>query len=445
MTTPFESKVVKALAWIILVILALLPFHAFLTVYASSLLGHYTFWRLWKEILLAILIVGATFILWKDQKLLKTLTASVLARVIVLYSALTILWGMVAYGLGRVTLKSLGFGLAVNLRFLIFFMTVWIVATKTPVLKQLWLKFLLAPAAAVVFIGLLQRLFLPYDFLKHFGYSTNTIYPYETINHNINYPRVMSTLRGANPLGAYLILILTTLYALLIKFRRRRLQLSILSAAGILVLIFSYSRAAWIGALLSIVILVLISVKWGKIQKLLLPILGMVVLACGIAGAFLHDNATFENIFFHTQENSTIQTTSDQDHLTAFKNGVRDVVHEPLGRGVGTAGPASVYNNSVRISENYFLQIAQEIGWAGLILFIAINYLMACELWVRREDILPRIMLASLVGITFVNLLSHAWTDDTLAYIWWGLAGIALAPILTDRQKAYGKKIKAKS
>jgi len=36
-------------------------------------------------------------------------------------------------------------------------------------------------------------------------------------------------------------------------------------------------------------------------------------------------------------------------------------------------------------------------------------------------------LLASLIGLIFVNLVSHAWADDTLAYVWWGLAGIALS------------------
>jgi hypothetical protein len=48
-------------------------------------------------------------------------------------------------------------------------------------------------------------------------------------------------------------------------------------------------------------------------------------------------------------------------------------------------------------------------------------------LWYRRSEILARFLLASLAGITFVNLLSHAWADDTLAYLWWGLAGLAIA------------------
>jgi len=423
------NKVVNTLAWIILIILALLPFHAFLTVWLSSLAGHYTPLRLWKEFLLGVLFIGVVYLLFKDKNLLKEFTSSLLMRLVLIYCAISVVWGFAAYVLHKVTLKALGYGLIVNLRFLIFFMAVWVIAAKTPALRALWLKILLIPAALVVFIGLLQRLVLPYDFLKHFGYNSNTIYPYETINHNVNYPRVISTLRGANPLGAYMVLVLSAIYAVLIKSKQRRLQLSIFAAASILVLIFSYSRSAWIGALLSVASLVLISLGRNKAQKLLLPVLGMALLVCVLVSIFLHHNSTFENIFFHTQKNSAIKTTSDQGHLSAFKDGVRDVVHEPLGRGVGTAGPASVYNNNkVRVPENYYLQIAQEIGWAGMILFIIINYLVACELWVRRKDMLAQVLLASLVGITFTNLLSHAWTDDTLAYLWWGLAGLATAP-----------------
>jgi hypothetical protein len=391
---PSESKVVNIMAWIVLIILALLPFHAFLSVWLSSVVGHYTLLRLWKEILLVVLGVGTLFILLRDQKLLKSLSSSLLVRLITLYIAINIVWGLAAYGLNKVTLKSLGFGLTVNLRFLIFFLIVWIIATKSPLLKMLWLKILLIPAGVVILAGLLQRVVLPYNFLKHFGYNSGTIFPYETINHNISYPRVMSTLRGANPLGAYLILVLTAIAALLIKIKARRLLWGIFVASCTLVLIFSYSRSAWIGAILSLLSLVLLSFKNGQIKRILLPTLAVLLAIGGIFAWIHHDNPTFENVFLHTQENSTVKTTSD---------------------------------------------------WVGMILFIAINYLVACELWVRKDDILPRILLSSLIGITFVNLLSHAWTDDTLAYLWWGLAGLAIAPIITDRQKAHGKKSKAKS
>jgi hypothetical protein len=54
---------------------------------------------------------------------------------------------------------------------------------------------------------------------------------------------------------------------------------------------------------------------------------------------------------------------------------------------------------------------------------VGVGYL----LWTRRADPLALSLLAALAGLTVVNLLSHAWADDTLTYVWWGLAGIAMA------------------
>jgi hypothetical protein len=440
------TKLALILSWIIVAILCLLPFHAFLTVWLASLAGHYTALRLWKEFLLIILVAGGLFVLATDTKLRKEFISSLIAQLIIFYSAITIIWGSVAYALNKVTLKALGYGLIVNLRFLIFFLVVWIIAAKSPLLKRIWPKILLIPAALVVVFGLLQRVVLPYDFLKHFGYSASTIYPYETINHNINYPRIMSTLRGANPLGAYLIVILSALTVLNIKVKKQRWLKAVFIAGSALVLILSYSRSAWIGALLSLLMIAWICLKNEQLKIVLLAG-ALVILLVGAAAAWtLRHNAAFENVVFHTQTNSSIKTTSDQGHAAAFKNGLHDVVHQPLGMGTGTAGPASVYNaNKARFAENYYLQIGQEVGVLGLATFIAINILVALKLWNYKDEPLAQLLLASLIGITFVNLLSHAWTDDTLAYIWWGLAGIALTPILTDRQKAHGKKHKTES
>jgi hypothetical protein len=443
---PTVSKVAAYLSWIIAGIFVLLPFHAFLTVWSSNLIGHYSLLRLWKEFLLLILVAGVTFILLNDAKLRKKLFSSLLSRLIALYICITFIWGFAAFALDKVTLKALGYGLIINLRFLVFFLIVWVVASVSPQLKKLWPKLLLMPAACVVIVGILQRLVLPYDFLKHFGYSAKTIYPYSTINHDTNYPRVMSTLRGANPLGAYLILILSALEAFSLKAKKKQWFWTIFGAGALLALVFSYSRSAWIGALISFIFLGCTSLAYSQFKKIILPVIVGLLIVGGTLAFFHRHNATFENLFFHTQNNSAVKTTSDQGHLKAFKDGVRDLVNAPLGQGVGTAGPASVYNNNnVRLSENYYLQIAQELGWIGMILFIVINYILARELWLRRSEILPRILLASLIGITFVNLLSHAWTDDTIAYIWWGLAGITLAPIITEKQKTHGKKSKAKS
>ena len=128
-----------------------------------------------------------------------------------------------------------------------------------------------------------------------------------------------------------------------------------------------------------------------------------------------------------------------------MERGAKEIIKKPLGTGVGSAGPASARNElgEVRIAENYYIQIGQEIGIVGMLLFIAFNIMVAIELWRRRSHQVAKVLLASLIGITFVNMLSHAWTDDTLAYIWWTLAGFALAPLLVEAAKNKTSKIKS--
>jgi hypothetical protein len=436
------TKPASVLPWIVAVILVLVPFHAFLTVYLASLVGHYTLLRLWDEFLLAILAVGSIILIFKDRQLRVKLFSWRLVQLILFYSVLTIVWGLVAYAKHQVTTKALGYGLIVNLRFLIFFICTYAVASKNPILKLVWPKLLLIPAGIVIIVGLLQRLVLPYDFLKHFGYNSSTIFPYEDINHNIHFPRIMATLRGANPLGVYAVLIITCVAAFWLKFKKQRLLWSFFGVGAFLVLIFSYSRGAWVGALASLLALIWMSFKNKRLKQMSLAIAGALAIIAVVLAFSLRNNVTFQNVVFHTQKNSVVKTTSDQGHASGLKSGLDDVLHEPFGRGPGTAGPASVYNNKTRIAENYFIQIGQEVGWLGLALFLAISYLAAKELWLRRADTLSAILLASLLGITVVNLLSHAWADDTLCYLWWGLAGIALSAYTTTRQKTYGKKQK---
>ncbi|MGH7234370.1 MAG: O-antigen ligase family protein, partial [Candidatus Saccharimonadales bacterium] len=217
------------------------------------------------------------------------------------------------------------------------------------------------------------------------------------------------------------------------------------------VLFGSYSRAAWIGAVLSVVVIgaVLVNKTWLlKHQKLLIA--ASVFIAVVVIGGFvaLSSNHRFENIFYHTQSNSSVSTSSNQAHLSALKNGLKQVARQPFGQGPGSSGPASVYNHfrPSRIPENYFLAVGEESGWLGMALFIAINAGVGWMLWLRRRSPFALTLFASLIGITFVNLLSLGWSDDTLCYIWWGLAGlcIALPPESISKDKAaVSKALKA--
>lgn len=198
----------------------------------------------------------------------------------------------------------------------------------------------------------------------------------------------------------------------------------------LVVLYFTYSRSAYIGALIAMAFAIWRTLPSKRVRRWIVLAGVAACLVFGAAAFSLRHNPTFENTFFHTSQHSKSKHSSNQNHVTALRAGIHDLLHQPFGLGPGTAGPASVHNNHpARISENYFLQVGQETGWLGLGLFIAIVAIIGKQLWDRRmeQDALVITMLASLVGLIVVNLLLPAWTDDTLAYVWWGLTGIAYA------------------
>ena len=410
-------------------VLVLVPFHAFLTVWGSSLVGHYLLLRLWDDIALLLLLGVTCFWLVRDVPLRNWFTGSLLVRLIVAYAALSFLLGFVSLLKGDVTAKALGYGLLLNLRFLAWFLVVLLLARRSTWLARSWTKLVLLPAAVVAVFAGLQYTVLPHDFLVHFGYHANTtIAPIETINHNSHYIRVQSTLRGANPLGAYLVLVLSVLGVLLTRGKRKLPSIA-LGVVALLALYATGSRSAWIGVLAGLAMVGWFRLPSRKARLLFGTVaLGVAVIAAGALLLF-RNNVHVQNELLHTQAHSTAVSSNDA-HASAAAAGVKDAVHQPFGDGPGTAGPASVYNGGhpARISDDYYVQVAQETGWLGLALFTGIVLLVAQELYRRiGRSRLALALFASLIGVSFVGLLSHVWTDDTLAFLWWGLAGVAVA------------------
>lgn len=411
-------------------VLALVPFHAFLTTWGSALVGHYTLLRLWNDAALLMLLGITGWWLAHDTPLRNWFTRSLLVRLILAYALLSFLLGFIALAKGDVDPKALAYGLLVNLRFLAWFLAVLLAARRSTWLARSWPRLLLIPAAAVVVFAALQYTVLPHNFLEHFGYRTDTtIAPIETINHNSHYIRVQSTLRGANPLGAYLVLVLSVLGTLFLRGKKKL----VCGALGVVALVALYatgSRSGWIGALLGLTVVAWFSLRTGRARALFSAVtLGGAIVAVG-GYLLLKDNVHIQNELLHTQAHSLNKVSSNDAHASAVAAGAKDVVHQPFGDGPGTAGPASVYNGDhpARIAEDYYVQVAQETGWLGLALFVGILALVGLELYQRiANSRLALALFASLVGISFVGLLSHVWTDDTLAFAWWGLAAVALA------------------
>lgn len=427
------SKIALWLSWSVAGILVLLPFHAFLTTWAGSNFSQLDTWRVWKEILLTLSLPLAIWLVWQSPDLKSWLRRSWIVRLFGLYVLLHLIIGLWANFNDKVNDTALVYSLIVNLRFVAFFLLCAVLAVKSGFLGRHWQKILILPAAVVIIFGILQT-FLPLDWLRHFGYGPETIPAYQTVDSKPELQRIQSTLRGANPLGAYLVLIIPAV--LLLTARNRSFKFGMF-IGGLLVLYYTYSRSAWLGLALTMACLLVLSGRI-KLTRRFLAVTALVTLIfLASTLQLLRTNQSAQDALLHTSQSSTVDITSNEARLAALKQGAGDVIHEPFGRGPGTAGPASFRNSDrqPRIAENYFLQIGQEVGILGMALIIGIMALVGYELWQRRDEQLTMILLVSLIGLTFINLISHAWTDDTLAYLWWGLAGIALSPSLVKPKR----------
>jgi O-antigen ligase len=320
------------------------------------------------------------------------------------------------------------YGLLVDLRFVGWLFVAPVLIRTSGFSMSSWQQLLLLPLVAVSIFAVLQSTVLPHNFLSHFGYNKiSTITPYQTINQDTSTIRAQSTLRGANQLGAYLVIGISLLIVMYGSFKQKWRPLAGLFLAGS-ALALSFSRSAWIGTIVAVAIGLYIGVR-GRRNRTIVYIIVLIIILGSVAGGLaLRSSKGVQDALLHVSSSSTARQTSNSGHATALKSGLQDLVREPLGRGPGTAGPASLYNTNFgeRNSENYYLQIGQEYGWAGLLLFLVINVVLLVELYRLRTKSLACGLLVSGLGLIFVNLLSFAWSDPTVAYIWWGLAGVAL-------------------
>lgn len=417
-----------------LLIMMTVPFHALISTWGGTTIGPIELWKVWKDVLLVVLVLLAVAQAFLDPKMFKTLWSSWITKLIFAYGALHLLSVIVVGN----EVRPLLYGLAINLRLVSFLLISEGVFYYLGYRKRLLAAVILLPAVAVVIFGLLQMFVLPHDAMKWFGYQANvTIAPFNTIDQQLDQLRYMSTLRGPNPLGAYLILPGVMALAAIVfhGFKRRRpeqdawaLPVALVSSvAGATVLYGSHSRSAWIGFFVACALYVWFVVS-AKLRKWLVLLGAGSLLVAGALFIQFRNTSFVQNTILHDNPDIGPSVTSNSGHSDAAKQAAKDIAERPvLGCGPGCAGPASFYDqDGAKLAENYYLQVGQEVGVVGMLLFTAIVGLVGGEFYKARNYTEALILFCSLVGLSIANLLLHVWADDSLAYVWWGAAGAIL-------------------
>jgi hypothetical protein len=407
--------------------------HAPLSVWLGSLAPDYELLiKSWKELLM-LLAVPLALILVTRRKLWSELWRDWLFRLIIIFAALHLLTALVLWNGVQPTLA----GLSIDLRWLLYFSLVYVAVRLKPASRQWFLKLGLIGALIVGVFALLQIFVLPHDILSSIGYDKDTtIAPYLTVDRNPEYVRINSTLRGPNPLGAYAVIVLGIVMAGCLvaskQLERYKLRALVVSAGMAAALWASYSRSA-LGAFV-VTIGVIIAATIGRKLSRTWWVTATIVLCALVGGLVAARSSEFvSNVLLHENPTGGSIISSNEGHASSLVDGFTRMIRQPLGGGVGSTGSASLYDDQPLIIENQYLFIAHEVGWLGLVLFIAIFSLVLYRLWRHRQDYLALGLFASGVGLALVGLLQPVWVDDTVAIIWWGLAAIALGG-------QYGKK-----
>lgn len=420
-----------------LTILVLAPFQGLILMWLTSVFGHQIIWQVWKELLLILLAIFTAFYVYKDRDLCLVIKKDKLFWAIGLYSALHLL--LVATRASD--FRSAVAGTMLNLRFLVFFTIAFVLGfiLRARILHRIP-KLIMYVGFTVAIFAVLQMTILPGDILSHVGYNGKPIPAQFTIDSDMSSIRVASTTRGPNNLGAYLLVPLLffsfhfmRVTKLWFKDRnssslKKMVLPGLCMLVGAIALYGTHSRSAWLGFFVALLLMAFLSLK-PKYRSTLAISATIILSIIVVLGFALKDTNYFQTVILHDVPDKGGVSTSNEGHIGAMVAGLKNIRDEKfVGCGPGCAGPASLHNpKGSQIAENYFIQITQETGIAGLALFIWITYITTSRLFsYKTKDSLAIVLVCSFAGVTVISLFLHTWADDSISYVWWGMTGLLI-------------------
>ncbi|NOS67826.1 MAG: hypothetical protein HOO67_05705 [Candidatus Peribacteraceae bacterium] len=286
--------------------------------------------------------------------------------------------------------------------------------------------------------------FLPEQFFYALGYSdAHSLYlpdgPLAAVQQisGTGIRRIQSTMSGPNQLGIWLLIPWSIGVVHLVRRKNALLEIYAVCTAVIgLGIILTFSRSAWIAAaVIGCVALYRVYARTMLTPKLFgaawLLIFGVIIAAWLSPAVF-------------------VRSISLAGHIERPLQAINVIKNNPLGLGLGSAGPAANRTHDVcvflsegddaswaaintdlcvfagktqvttgracdcpLIPENWYLQIGAELGMAGFLLYLA---LIGSIFWRLRKIDVAFLMF---LGIGIAALFLHAWEDAAVAYTGW--------------------------
>ncbi len=453
-----------------IVLVALLPLHALLVTLSTRLIagpGHAPLpWlALWKELLFVVILGLAAVEIVQIARHRRRLPASDLLDVLV------VAFFVVAVASATWHDTSLA-KLALGLRYDVLAPLGFVILRKVPWSAAAGARMrhtLLIVAAGVAAFGLLG-LVLPLSAFGWLGYATNfhSLYlpdsplaPFSQIGETM-IRRAQSTLSGPNQFGLWLTIPLAILMATLSHRRALPWRSAGLGALLLAALFATFSRTAWIGAAAGLIAVGSLQVHTRTLRRWFLPVTTGLIAVAVIGGL--------------AAPQTVIRASSTRGHFEQPIAAITRLAAHPWGEGLASAGPASsrfadacvklrpeddpswakaqpelcVFLGDKQVQptdrlcrcpfhpENWYLQLGVELGWPGLLLWLAI---IGLTLWrllplVRSRETAGSTAAIAQLSLAVGCLFLHAWEDVAVAFTIWILTAIALShPSSTEEHR----------
>ncbi len=274
-------------------------------------------------------------------------------------------------------------------------------------------------------INSIWQVFTGYDFIRH-----------HALINNIGLMRATGPFPNANVLGVYLAP-LTVIAFGLARYNSRGIKKAILTLIlliSLTALIFTFSRPAALGVVVSIALMAIF-----KKDRLVIAILAIILLGAPFIAPKNIKNWAKEVKY------SPLILMCNYDRISIYRNSLNMIKHNPIiGVGLNTfsknylayklpEAPNGKTGDTI-YAHNNFLHMAGEIGILGLLAFLWLLWRLfaACKNIYRRLDEADLKNLAFCLAAGMIAFLINGLTETNLYYqrvsvMFWYLAGFALS------------------
>ncbi|MFH0769816.1 MAG: O-antigen ligase family protein [Candidatus Peregrinibacteria bacterium] len=470
-----------------LILLTLLPFHAFLVTVLTKVVvgpGHapLTVLALWKEILLGIVFLVSCLELSCEfgRKDLGLRTKDLGRRVDAIDWCIIALL-LLAVLVSAYSLQLTAYSFALGFKYDFLPLVAFLVLRRIPWSEKFIGNVLrVIPIIAIIIVAYgLASLFLPASFFTRLGYSDlHSLYvpsgPLAAFQYisELGIRRMQSVMSGPNQLGMWMLTPLSFAVVTWVRERAMSGQRTAISTIVILgvALFLTFSRAAWVAA--TAILITFAAFHW---REPLVRRISMIAVALGIL--------VFSALMI-VAPGIWLRSVSNSGHLQRPMVALQTMLAHPFGLGLGAAGPASnavsdvcvelpagsdaswandrpelcVFVGDMQVqpigkicrcpmlTENWYLQVGVELGFLGFGLFVVLILLVLRRLGMKNgkwnmEDFRSDDRIHSeefsifnfqfsiflvFLGISIAALFLHAWEDSAVAYTAWIVVAISL-------------------